>query len=240
MCLLRFLRFRRHGIIPEHGCRILLTGYPCNGAVSYTHLDVYKRQVILIAVYIQSEASYDHFQANLNSIYRVGFSSGLSEDPTAVSSEFTAPFSEDAQKQFPEIQNHCRVSGSHEAWTLYGDKSIKTSDLKYADDSFFKIFSFKITSGNPQTALQNPFSVVLSKTLAGKIFGKTEPVGKTILVDGKTNYQVTGVTEDAPANSTIKYEALASMSTLYHDSTYFMGWNGGWQYSCLLYTSRCV
>ncbi len=193
--------------------------------------------VILIAVYIQSEASYDHFQANLNSIYRVGFSSGLSEDPTAVSSEFTAPFSEDAQKQFPEIQNHCRVSGSHEAWTLYGDKSIKTSDLKYADDSFFKIFSFKITSGNPQTALQNPFSVVLSKTLAGKIFGKTEPVGKTILVDGKTNYQVTGVTEDAPANSTIKYEALASMSTLYHDSTYFMGWNGGWQYSHYLQLS---
>jgi putative ABC transport system permease protein len=187
--------------------------------------------VILIAVYIQSEASYDHFQANLTSIYRVGFSSSLLDNPKEESSEFTAPFSEDAQKQFPEILNHCRVSGSHEAWALYGEKSIKTSDLKYADDSFFNMFSFKVKSGNPQTALQNPYSLVLSKTLADKIFGRTEAVGKTILIDGKTNYLVTGITEDAPSNSTIKYEALASISTLYHDSTYFMGWNGGWQYS---------
>jgi putative ABC transport system permease protein len=196
--------------------------------------------VILIAVYIQSEASYDRFHANLNSIFRVGFSSGLSDDPTNVSSEFTAPFSEDAQKQFPEIQNHCRVSCSHEAWILYGEKSIKTSDLKYAEESFFKMFSFKIISGNPQTALQNPYSIVLSESLATKIFGKTEIVGKTVLIDGKTNYLVTGITEDSPSNSTIKYEALASISTLYHDSTYFMDWNGGWQYSHYLQLSEGV
>lgn len=194
--------------------------------------------VLLIAVYIQSEASYDHFQVNLNSIFRVGFSSSVLNDPKDQSSEFTAPFSEDAQKLFPEIQNHCRVSGSHEAWTLFGEKSIKTSDLKYADDSFFKMFTFKMTSGNSQAALQNPFSLVLSKTLAAKIFGNTEPVGKTVLIDGKTNYLVTGVTEDVPSNSSIKYEAVASISTLYNDSTYYMGWNGGWQYSHFLQLSK--
>jgi len=194
--------------------------------------------VILIAVYIQSEASYDHFHKNANSIYRVGFSSGLSDDPANVSSEFTAPFSEDAQKQFPEIQNHCRISSTHEAWALYGEKSIKTSGLKYADDSFFRMFSFKTLSGNPQTALRNPYSLVLSKTLAGKIFGKTEAVGKTVLIDGTTNYLVTAVTEDPPTNSTINYEALASISTLYHDSTYYMDWNGGWQYSHYLQLSK--
>jgi len=194
--------------------------------------------VILIAVYIQSEASYDHFHKNLNSIYRVGFSSGISDDPAIVSSQFTAPFSEDAQKQFPEIQNHCRVSGSHEAWVLSGEKSIKTSDLKYTDGSFFKMFSFTMSSGNPQTALQNPYSLVLSKSLAAKLFGRTEAVGKTVLIDGRTNYLVTGVTDDAPGNSTIKYEALASISTLYHDSTYYMDWNGGWQYSHYLQLSK--
>jgi putative ABC transport system permease protein len=194
--------------------------------------------VLLIAVYIQSEASYDHFQVNLNSIYQVGFSTSVLDNPKEESSEFTAPFSEDAHKLFPEIQNHCRVSGSHEAWALFGEKSIKTSDLKYADDSFFKMFSFKMASGNPETALQNPFSLVLSKTLAAKIFGKVEPVGKTVLVDGNTNYLVTGVTEDAPSNSTIKFEAIASIPTLYHDSTYYMGWNGGWQYSHFLQLSK--
>jgi putative ABC transport system permease protein len=187
--------------------------------------------VILIAVYIQSETSYDHFHSSLDTIYRVGFSSSLQDNPKEESSEFTAPFSEDAQKQFPEILDHCRVSGSHEAYATYGEKSIKTSALKYTDDSFFRMFSFKIISGNPQTALQNPYSLALSKSFADRIFGKSEAVGKTILIDGKTSYLVTAVSEDVPSNSTIKYEAVASISTLYHDSTYFMDWNGGWQYS---------
>ncbi|OIR00652.1 macrolide export ATP-binding/permease protein MacB [mine drainage metagenome] len=186
--------------------------------------------VILIGLYIQSEISYDDFQVNRSNIYRAGFSTSLQDNPKDESPEFTAPFSVDAQKQFPEIQSYCRISESHEAWFLSGDKSIKTNDVKFADGSFFQIFSFKLSSGNPLTALQNPYSVVLSEKLADKIFGNDEAVGKTILLDGKTNYLVTGVSENTPPNSTIQYDAVASIATLYNDPNYFMGWNGGWQY----------
>jgi len=187
--------------------------------------------VLLINVYIQSETSYDHFHKNIDSIYRVGFFTSLQDKLKGTSPDFTAPFSVDARDQFPEIQSFCRISRSHEVWILYGDKSIKTTDLKFTDESFFNLFTFNLLSGNPLTALQNPNSIVLSKKLARKIFGNIEPVGKTILVDGKINYLVTGVSDNPPFNSTIQYEAMASISTLYHDVNYFMGWNGGWQYT---------
>lgn len=187
--------------------------------------------VILIAVYIQSEVSYDRFHSNLNSLFRVGFSSSFFEDPNYVSSEFTAPFSEDAQKIFPEIENHCRISASHEAWLMNGDKNTKTSGLKYVDDSFLSMFSFDLLSGNPKTALIQPNSLVISESLAEKLFGHNDAPGKTITIDGTKTYLVTGIISDAPANSSIQFEALGSISTLYHDPEYFMGWNGGWQYT---------
>ena len=182
--------------------------------------------VLLIALYIQTELSYDNFHVNGKNIYRIGFSNG--DEGTAT--EFTAPFSVDAQKQFPEIKSYCRVSTDHDSWFLYGNKSIKTSTLKYVDETFFNLFSFKLLSGNGSDALKNPYSIVLSKNIAKKIFGKENAVGKMLTVNGSKNYMVTGIAEDAPNNSTIQYDAVASISTLYHDEAYHMDWNGGWQY----------
>jgi ABC-type antimicrobial peptide transport system, permease component len=186
--------------------------------------------VLLITLYIQTELSYDNFHKNGNDIYRVGFSS----KDEKVATEFTAPFSVDAQKQFPEIKSYCRVSESHDSWFLYQNKSIKTSTLKYTDETFFSLFSFRLIAGNTADALKNPYSIVLSKNIAGKIFGNENAVGKMITVNGNKNYLVTGIAENAPENSTIQYDAIASISTLYHDTTYFMGWNGGWQYQHFL------
>lgn len=186
--------------------------------------------VLLIGSYIQSEISYDVFHKNRDDIYRVGFRSFQQGTETGVAPDLTAPFSVDAKKQFPEIKSYCRISENHEAWFLYNGKSIKTAAVTYADSSFFSLFSFPILSGNPATALQNPNSIVLSRALATKIFGNKEAVGERISVDGKTSYMVTGVATDAPANSTVQYEALISMSTTYNDSTWFLDWNGGWQF----------
>lgn len=186
--------------------------------------------VLLIGIYIQSELTNDNFQANRNNTYRVGFHlwhQGVATE----SSQFTAPFSVEAQSKFPEIKSYCRISENHEAWFSYADKSLKTSGITYADSSFFHFFSFKLLSGNPSTVLQNPYSIVLSENLANKIFGNTDAVGKTLSRDGKTAYLITGIAQNSPPNSTVQYDALVSMSTLYHDTTLYMDWNGGWQYS---------
>ena len=182
--------------------------------------------VLLIALYIQMELSYDNFHANGKNIYRIGF--GNSEEGT--STEFTAPFSVDAQKQFPEIKLYCRISDDHDSWFLYGNKTFKTSSLKYVDETFFNLFSFKLLSGNANNALKNPYSIILSKKIADKIFGKENAVGKILTLDGSKHYLVTGIAEDAPNNSTIQFDAVASFNTLYNEPAYHMDWNGGWQY----------
>jgi len=185
--------------------------------------------VLLIGLYIQTELSYDDFHWNKKNIYRVGFNTeDKSSEQSAI--EFTAPFSVDAQKQFPEIKSYCRISTDHESWLLNDNKTIKTSTLKYVDESFFELFSFKLLSGNAADALKNPYSIVLSKSIAEKFFGKEDAVGKMITVDGSKNYMVTGIAAKVPNNSTIQFDAVASMSTLYHNAAYHMDWNGGWQY----------
>ena len=186
--------------------------------------------VLLIGIYIQSELSYDRFQANRKDICRVGFRIWQQGVIRGESAEFTAPFGLEAKNEFPEIKSYCRISESHTARISYADKQLKTSLITYADPSFFNFFSFRLLHGNPVTALQNPNTIVLSKGLAGKIFGKEEAVGKSLSIDGRTSYLVTGIVQDVPPNSTLQYEAILSLSTLYHDTTYFMGWNGGWQY----------
>ena len=121
--------------------------------------------VLLIFLYIQTELSYDNFHEQKTNIYRVGFSAA-GEQSGPASAAFTAPFSIDAQKLFPEIVSSCRVSENHESWFSYGDKRIKTATLKYADVSLFQVFSFTLLSGNAMGALKDPYTIVLSKNIA--------------------------------------------------------------------------
>lgn len=106
---------------------------------------------------------------------------------------------------------------------------MKSTGITYADPSFFGFFSFRLLSGN-RTALQNSNSVVLSENLANKVFGNTDAVGKMVSINGKANYLVTGIAENAPSNSTIQYDAVIPLSALYQDAANYMDWNGGWQY----------
>ena len=187
--------------------------------------------VLLIGIYIQNELSYDNFHKNKDSLYRVGFEFFNKGKSLGTGPMFTPPFGPDAQNEFQEIQSFCRISENHEAFMVKGENKIKSSDICFADSTFFKLFSFKLLSGNPAGVLKQPYSIVLTKLLAGKLFGKENAIGRTVRLDGKDDYLVTGVAEAPPANSQISYEALLSFSTLYKDTAkYSMDWNGGEQY----------
>ena len=187
--------------------------------------------VLLIGLYFQNELGYDSFQKNKDTIYRVGFeffNTGRSLGRSAV---FTPAFGPDAQREFPEIRSFCRISEHHEVVITKGEDKIKSPDICYADSTFFRLFSFKLRSGNPATVLKQPFSIVLTRELAEKLFGNEDVAGKSVRIDGKDDYLVTGVADAAPVNSQISYGALISFSTLYKDTAkYAMDWNGGNQY----------
>jgi len=191
--------------------------------------------VLLIGIYIQNELSFDNFQKNKDSVFRVGYEFFNKGKSMGKGPDFTPPFGPDAKNEFPEIESFCRISPHHESYISKGENKIKLSNICFADSTFFNLFSYKLYTGNAVTVLTQPFTIVLTKGLAEKLFGKEDAVGKTIRLDGKDDYMVTGVAASAPENSQISYDALISMGTLYKDTLkYFMGWDGGEQYTTYL------
>jgi putative ABC transport system permease protein len=96
----------------------------------------------------------------------------------------------------------------------------------WADPSLFRVFTFPMREGNPETALKNPYSIVLTETAAKKLFGNQSALGKAIRFD-TVDYQVTGVMKDVPFFSHINFEALVSLSTaeqLNRNNTNFDNW----------------
>ncbi|RAW00448.1 ABC transporter permease [Pseudochryseolinea flava] len=106
----------------------------------------------------------------------------------------------------------------------------------WSDDSFFNVFSFKLLKGNPRTALKAPFSIVLTEKEANRVFGDDDPMGKTIRMKddsekGFSEYLVTGLMEDPPKFSHIRFGALASFATLdilKKNEEYFLEWQNVW------------
>jgi putative ABC transport system permease protein len=167
----------------------------------------------LIFLYVSFELSYDSFHSKADRIYRIVADI---KTPTEVinSNEPAWAVPPNTKDEFPEIEFFVRI--------MYDNVLIRNGDIKFqeentmwVDSSFFKVFDFKLLKGNPQTALNEQFSVVLSEKAAKKYFGNADPVGQTLLITGDAySAKVTGIMKDIPENSTIKGDVVLSMSTL--------------------------
>ncbi len=119
----------------------------------------------------------------------------------------------------------------------YEDQKFNEKKIFFADSTFFKVFDFPLSQGDKNTALANPNSIILTKNLAHKYFGNQNPMGKTLLYDGRTNLLVTGVFGDLPTQSHLDFDCLISFSTV----NQLVGpgllqnwvWNPNWTYFLL-------
>ena len=168
---------------------------------------------LLMVLYIRHELSYDDFQKNGDRMARVIME--YSEGGSVMKGNFTSTKVAPAFKRnFPEVEQAVRMYKGTRV-IQYQDKLFDEKSFMYADSTFFDMFSFKLLKGNPQYALSGPNVVVFTRSAAKKYFGNDDPIGKTIKVGStETDYQVTGVIEDCPSNSQIKYDFLASFSSL--------------------------
>jgi putative ABC transport system permease protein len=178
---------------------------------------------LLLVMYLTHELSYDKFQANGNRIVRVimAYSSG---DGQVNKGNFTSAKVFPAFKQnFPEVANGVRIS-SNKPIVKIGDKVFREKKFLFADSTFFTLFSFKLLQGQATEVLKAPNMVVLTQSTAKKYFGDENPVGKTLKIGSdETPFLITGVSEDCPSNSQIRFDFLASFSSIeqtYYD-TYF-------------------
>jgi len=184
--------------------------------------------VLCIALYVVRESYYDRFHVNGDRLYRISITmagNGVEQEGHT----FTPPIGPAAKAEIPEIEEYARLSVPKTFVTAYEDKSLKLTDVCYADTSFFDMFTFPLERGNPQTALAAPFSVVLTEETALKIFGKQDPVGQILRLD-IYDFTVTGIMKSPPVNSHLQFNALTSFSSLYRMPNVRLDWNGGQQY----------
>lgn len=174
---------------------------------------------MLIMLYVAHEMSYDHFHKNASRIFipHVSFQlngNTLNMDYTSLSS---GPY---IKQNAASVTDYTRTLGFFKKVTVDNPASpqakYQESNFLFADNNFFNFFSFKLISGNAEHVLDRPFTVVLTKDMAQKYFGNEDPVGKSIVLktDSAYTYEVTGVAENNPSNSSIVYNFLASNSSL--------------------------
>ena len=184
---------------------------------------------ITILAYIGYELSYDRFHENAVRVYR-GVIKVTSEREWETSPQMVAAVGPSLVEDFPEIEKTVRFRTPEDRYLGYNDRTYFVKNVLYSDSTLFYVFSFRLIQGNPEQTLAAPFSIVLSEHTARKIFGKENALGKTLLLDNKDLLTVTGIVEDAPANSHIQYDAFLSFCSLEADKNMYLDWNGGWAY----------
>ncbi|HLY68778.1 MAG TPA: ABC transporter permease, partial [Puia sp.] len=170
---------------------------------------------LLIALYIQHEVGYDGFEKNGNRIARVIMEYSFAGSPESNKGNYTSVRVAKVFKQvFPEVESAIRMT-QYSRVVAFKDKLIDEKNFMYADSTFFDFFSFNLLRGNIHSILSEPYDVVLTQSTAKKYFGNEDPIGKAIRVGDDSNlYQVTGIMQDCPSNSQIKFDFLASFSSL--------------------------
>ncbi len=177
----------------------------------------------LLLIWLQFEFSFDKFHKNAEKIYRV-VTEINKEDLNYNFAATPAPLGDILLKEIPEITDYVRFGSLGRVFVNYNNEQY-WENVTLADPSIFKLFSFKLFQGEPESALRNPGSIIISQSKAKKYFGKVNPMGKTIFLgEEKQPFVVTGIMQDIPANSQLQFDFLSSFSEDKSKKTWGM-WN---------------
>jgi putative ABC transport system permease protein len=168
---------------------------------------------LFLIFYIRDELNYDRYNKKADRIYRiVSYIQERDKNTNWTITQF--PLGPTLQKDFPEVEEAVRFAPRERTLFKNGNNNFYETKLYYADSNIFRVFTVNFVEGNSRDALNQPNSIVISKSLAEKYFGKNVPaVGKTLRTVYDL-YKVTGVFEDLPRNSHLRYDMLISMSSL--------------------------
>jgi putative ABC transport system permease protein len=169
---------------------------------------------LLIIFYVIDETSYDRYNINGKRIYRVNTDTKFNGN--VASSATAAPKVAEAMRlNFPEIEKTVRLLPDEEVRFKKGEELVLEKKVLYCDSTIFDVFTLPMLEGDPKTALTEPNTIVITAQVAEKYFNTTHVLGKVLekVVDGnkKTNYRITGVIKDLPAQSHFDVQFLESM-----------------------------
>src|SRR5580704_1815348 len=168
----------------------------------------------LIFLYVRFELSYESMFSKSDRIYRVVADIKTpTETINASVPAWAVPMH--MRTEFQEVESAARVVTNDDWLVTKGDQHFEEKEVADADSTFFTFFDFPLLKGNPQTALRDPYSVVLTETTAKKYFGDANPMGQSLTIGpDKSHATVTGVMKDIPDNTMLKASMIISMSTI--------------------------
>ena len=173
---------------------------------------------ILIMLFVINEFQFDKFNKNGKRIFRIE-ESGENQVPLVISRL--------SKERFPEIENSVVIKSFDNHWISYEKNFFDIDGFCFAENSFFNIFTVPFIYGDYKTALEAPYTIVLSESVSKKIFGNINPIGKQVNFKNQDNYTVTGVIKDMP-DFHLPAKAIASFKSLediYHLTNDNLGWN---------------
>ncbi|SIR35243.1 ABC transporter permease [Pontibacter lucknowensis] len=162
---------------------------------------------ILILLWVKDELSFDRFHANVDQLYRVMGRQHYPGSDDLTTESGPGRLGPAMQQGLPEVQHAIRVTWDQENLFSYEEKAIKGKGY-YADSTFFQVFSFPLLHGDAAQVLMQPKSVVISDSLARKLFGTTEVVGNMMKLNDIESYTVSGVMHTVPKNSSLQFDYI--------------------------------
>ncbi len=191
--------------------------------INITGLSVGLASSLLLLLWVRDEFSYDKFNLNAENIYRVEedqFYSGQRYHVTVT----PYPSGPVWNKKIPEIKEQARIDRMPRLLFRMDDKVFFESSVIAADSGILKMFTMPLVKGDPETALEAPHSIILTEKLAAKYFGKTDPLGKSVTLENKYQFMVTGVMKELPKNSMFTFEGIVPFSFLKEIGHYSDHW----------------
>ena len=174
---------------------------------------------LYILLYVADQYSYDKQHKNGNDIYRLTTTLSLPGDKHAVSGASSPPIAPTMKKDFGQVVQFTRMVstegfGVKQHLLTFKEKSFYEKDAAYVDSTFFDVFAFHFVNGSPGRALQEPYSVVLLKPVADKLFDGADPIGKVININdnfSKHDFKVTGVVDESLGKSVLHANIFMAM-----------------------------
>ncbi len=173
-------------------------------------------------MYVADELSYDKVHKNHDRIHRLEshFLVKEQEDYFALT---PFPLASMLAEEIPEIESYCRfmnISRGSDILYEYNGKKFQENETFYADSTLFTMFTHEFVKGNPEHALSRPFTMVITEELSDRLFGDEDPIGKSVKMENRNDYEVTGVIKDLPENMHLQFKCALSMETLLSDQNF--------------------
>ncbi|MGH7493657.1 MAG: ABC transporter permease [bacterium] len=190
---------------------------------------------LFIMLWVRDEVSFDRFHENANTIYRMNWDFKWN-NTEGIGPGTPPPLAATLTNEIPEVSAATRVYPISKMIVRYENKFFSETKIRGVEANFFDFFDFPWLSGNMQTALTEPNSVILTDETAAKYFGETPALGKILtigeerLVFGRKMYhnafKVTGIVKSPPHNSHLQFDMLTSISS--HPEVAFFDWSWFW------------